>query len=368
MNYRAIGLMSGSSLDGLDIVCAAFEAAGGRWSYRIEAADCLPYPPAWRERLRDAVALPALDYQLLHSEYGHYLGRQVNAFIAANDLQYRVALVASHGHTTFHLPPRLTGQLGCGAAIAAETGLPVVSDLRALDVALGGQGAPIVPTGERLLFPDIRWFLNLGGIANLTASHGARMAAFDTCPANRVLDLLAARAGAAFDEGGRIAASGSVDTAVLAALDALPYYALPYPKSLANDFGTDTVFPILSAAGLSPADALRTAVEHIARQVARGVAGVIDAGDADPPPAGGGTLLVTGGGALNHFLVRRIADHLEPLRLRAEPADPLLANYKEALIMALLGVLRWREEPTTRPEVTGATWASVGGALWMGRT
>jgi len=356
--------MSGSSLDGLDIVCAAFEAAGGGWTYQVEAAACIPYPAEWRDRLRDAVGLSARDYLLLHVEYGHYLGRQVNDFIAANALQYRVSLVASHGHTTFHMPPRMTGQLGCGAAIAAETGLPVVSDLRALDVALGGQGAPIVPMGERLLFPDIRWFLNLGGIANLTASRGGRMVAFDTCPANRVLDLLAARAGAAYDEDGRIAASGRVDTPVLDALDALPYYTLPYPRSLANDFGTDTVFPILAASGLSPADALRTAVEHIARQVARAVADVIDRGDADPP--GGDTLLVTGGGALNGFLVRRIAEHLEPLRLRAEAADPLLANYKEALVMALLGVLRWREEPTTTPDVTGATRASVGGALWMG--
>lgn len=368
MNYRAIGLMSGSSLDGLDIVCAAFEVSGGAWSHRIEAAACMPYPEEWRERLSTATSLSALDYQLLHSDYGHYLGRCVNEFIEGNDLQYRVSLVASHGHTTFHLPPRMTGQVGCGAAIAAVTGLPVVSDLRALDVALGGQGAPIVPMGERLLFPDTRWFLNLGGIANLTASGegGARQVAFDTGPANRVLNLLAAQEGLAYDEDGRMAASGRVDEPVLATLDALPYYAMPYPKSLANDFGTGTVHPILASSGLSTADALRTCVEHIARQVAHSVAQVIDRGDAPSPD--GGTMLVTGGGALNGFLVRRIDEHLQPMRLRAEAADPLIANYKEALIMALLGVLRWREEVTTMPDVTGATRAGIGGALWMGHS
>lgn len=366
MNYRAIGLMSGSSLDGLDIVCASFEVSGGVWSYRLEAADCIPYPDDWRERLRTATGLSALEYQLLHSDYGHYLGGCVNEFIAANDLQYRVSLVASHGHTTFHLPPRMTGQIGCGAALAAATGLPVVTDLRALDVALGGQGAPIVPMGEKLLFPDTRWFLNLGGIANLTASAGGRQVAFDACPANRVLNMLAAREGAAYDEGGRIAASGRIDASVLAQLDALPYYAMPYPKSLANDFGTDTVHPILASSGLSTPDALRTCVEHIARQVAASVARVMERGDA--PSGDGGSMLVTGGGALNDFLVRCIDEHLQPMRLRAEAADPLLANYKEALIMALLGVLRWREEATTMPDVTGASRAGIGGALWMGHS
>jgi anhydro-N-acetylmuramic acid kinase len=366
MNYRAIGLMSGSSLDGLDIACAAFEVSGGGWSYRIEAADCIPYPDEWREGLRTAIGLSALDYLLLHSEYGHYLGRCVNAFIADHDLHYRVSLVASHGHTTFHLPPRMTGQIGCGAAIAAETGLPVVTDLRALDVALGGQGAPIVPMGEKLLFPDTHWFLNLGGIANLTASSGGRQVAFDACPANRVLNMLAAREGLAYDEDGRLAASGSVDAGVLAQLDALPYYDMPYPKSLANDFGTDIVHPILAASGLSTADALRTCVEHVARQIAASVARVMDMGDA--PPADGGSMLVTGGGALNGFLVHRIDEHLQPMRLRAEAAEPMLANYKEALIMALLGILRWREEATTLPEVTGASRAGIGGALWMGHS
>lgn len=364
MVYRAIGLMSGSSLDGLDIVCAEFHVSGRAWSYQIEAAACLPYPEEWSVRLRSSVHLSALDYQILHSDYGHYLGQQVNTFIADHGLQYKISLVASHGHTTFHLPPRMTGQIGCGAAIAAETGLPVVSDLRVIDVALGGQGAPIVPMGERLLFPNIRWFLNLGGIANLTAVGDTIQCAFDVCPANRVLNMLVAREGLAYDEDGQLAATGQVDVDLLSRLNALPYYGQPYPKSLANDFGTDIVYPMLATAQHSTRDACRTYVEHIAAQIAVSVRQVIADGTVPPPLQE--DILLTGGGALNRFLVSRIEDFLVPLSLSVKVAESPLANYKEALIMALLGILRWREESTTLSSVTGASRPSIGGALWMG--
>ncbi len=190
MIYRAIGLMSGSSLDGLDIAFAEFHENGGKWDFEIKAAECYPYSTEWVNRLKKATELNAFDYQLLHIEYGHYLGREVNRFIDAHDLHYQVGLVSSHGHTTFHDPSRgLTAQLGDGASIAAETGLPVVSDLRAMDVALGGQGAPIVPIGEQLLFNDYAYFLNVGGIANISFNQTPYIA-FDVCAANRVLNML----------------------------------------------------------------------------------------------------------------------------------------------------------------------------------
>lgn len=362
MIYRAIGLMSGSSLDGLDIAFVEFEETGGRWSFSLLETACVPYDGEWQERLAGATLLNARDYQVLHSEYGHHIGRCVNAFIEERGLQYKVGLVASHGHTTFHMPPVMTGQIGCGAAIAAETGLPVVTDLRAMDVALGGQGAPIVPMGEKLLFPEYRYFLNIGGIANISVDRPDGRVAFDTSPANRVLNLLAARLGMPYDDGGRVAADGRVDDGLLSALDSLGYYGMPYPKSLANDFGTDVVLPLVDSHGLDTADALRTFTEHIAVQVHRGVADAkASSGTAEE------RLLITGGGALNGFLVSRIADLLSPLGINAEAADETIASYKEALIMALLGVLRWREEETVMASVTGARRSSVGGALWMGQ-
>ncbi len=155
MVYRVIGLMSGSSLDGLDIVFAEFHESAGKWTYEIKASACYEYSAEWEQKLKGSVKLSALEYQLLHTSYGELTGQLVNRFINDNNLHYQVQLISSHGHTSFHLPAqKMTAQLGDGAAIAAITGINVVSDLRAMDIALGGQGTPIVPIGEMLLFPQ----------------------------------------------------------------------------------------------------------------------------------------------------------------------------------------------------------------------
>lgn len=357
MIYRAIGIMSGSSLDGLDIAFVEFHENGGKWQFEIQQADCLPYTPEWKSRLENAVSLNALEYQLLHADYGHYIGVRVNEFIDRHDLYYKVAVIGSHGHTTFHMPERrMTGQIGEGAAIAAETGLTVVSDLRALDVALGGQGAPIVPIGEQLLLEQYRYLLNIGGIANVSIKD-TRYRAFDICAANRVLNLLAEELGKAYDENGTLAAEGVVNEALLNELNALAYYQLPAPKSLANDFGTDTVYPLLKRYGGRVQDQLRTYVEHIAQQVCRTL-------EADEHYGEEATqLLVTGGGALNGFLINRLK---EMLKITVVVPDEKLVLFKEALIMALIAVLRWREETNVLSSVTGASRDSAGGAMWLG--
>ncbi|MBS1662566.1 MAG: anhydro-N-acetylmuramic acid kinase [Bacteroidetes bacterium] len=355
MVYKVIGLMSGSSLDGLDIAYVHLQekAATGKgprtWEYTLVKTACYDYSEEWKERLTNAPSLSALDYQLLHTEYGHYLGEQVLKFIDEFSLYYQVQLIASHGHTAFHLPAKkMTAQLGDGAAIAAKTKINVVSDLRALDVALGGQGAPIVPIGERLLFPEYDAFLNLGGIANIARKGFG----FDVCPANRVLNVLASREGFAYDEGGKLAAAGKVNDALLQRLNALPYYQQAPPKSLANEFGIRTVLPMLD--GLPVLDGLRTYVEHIAIQIAN-AAGLLGAE---------GKLLITGGGVHNEFLIARL---LDLLKLEVVLPDTQLADYKEALIMALIGVLRWREENNVLASVTGASRDSIGGAVWIGQ-
>ena len=384
MVYRAIGLMSGSSLDGLDIAFSEFHENGGKWSYEILKADCLPYTSVWIARLKNAVSLNALDYQILHTDYGHYLGQQVNQFIEKNELQYKVALIASHGHTTFHIPAKkMTAQLGDGAAIAAETQLPVVSDLRAMDVAFGGQGAPIVPIGEKLLLGNYDYFLNLGGIANISAKplcpngetwQRDEVVAFDICPANRVLNMLANEAGAAYDKGGEMASLGKVNNSLLEKLNKLNYYKQPYPKSLANDFGTDIVYPIIKESGIAANDALRTFVEHSTLQIRNTIADLkgqqpatISHPDPERSEGEGQQLLATGGGAFNTFFIQQLKDKLAELNIEVIVPDEKLVNYKEALIMALIGVLRWREEYNVISSVTGAVRASVGGALWMGQ-
>lgn len=360
MIYRAIGIMSGSSLDGLDIVFAELLENGGKWSYEIQASALYPYSDVWKARLQGATDLSALDYQLLHTEYGHYLGAEVNRFIEEHNLHYKIGLIASHGHTTFHLPAqKMTAQLGDGAAIAAVTGLPVVSDLRALDVAFGGQGAPIVPIGEKLLFPDYSLFLNLGGIANLSFNLPSGYIAYDVCAANRVLNMLAAEKGKDYDDGGMMAASGTVHEGLLQQLNVLDYYKRPHPKSLANSFGTDEVFPLVQAAALSTEDALRTYTEHVVQQLVKAIS--------SNNPEAGARLLVSGGGALNTFLVQRLTDSLQPLGVEVVVPDSATINFKEALVMALIGVLRWRQEYNVLSTVTGASRDSIGGAVWIGQ-
>jgi len=356
--YNAIGLMSGSSLDGLDIVFAEFNEQGGKWSYDIKITECYPYSPEWKKKLESATTLSAGDYLLLHSAYGHYLGREVQRFIQQNGLEFKVALVSSHGHTTFHMPDRgMTAQLGDGAAIAAEIKLPVITDLRAMDVALGGQGAPIVPIGEKLLLGDHDYYLNIGGIANISFPSDTYIA-YDVCPANRVLNLLAAEAGKEYDDKGSMAASGKTDQDVLSRLNAQEYYGYPYPKSLANDFGTEILFPIVRGVANIP-DALRTYVEHICEQLRNAVLRL-------PPAKKGARMLVTGGGALNDFLVSRLQTRLESLGVEVVVPSAELISNKEALIMAFIGVLRWRQETNVLSSVTGASGDSIGGAVWHG--
>lgn len=350
--------MSGSSLDGLDIAFIQFEEQSRKWQFEILEAECFPFEGDWADRLRDATSLSARDHALLDADLGHYIGREVNRFIDKYGLHYKAALVASHGHTSFHIPPRVTVQIGSGAAIAAETGLPVVSDLRAVDVALGGQGAPIVPIGEKLLWKDVPMFLNIGGIANISINTGSAYLAYDICPANRVLNMLASTIGKAYDENGAMAEAGVVIDTLFEELNALDYYARPYPKSLANEYGTDVVYPRLEVGGRRLEDVMRTYVEHIAYQVYRAVEPhAHELGDSP-------SIMITGGGAFNRFLVDRIRHMLEPLRVEVDVPDEKIVKYKEALIMGLLGVLRWRDEPTTLASVTGARRDSVGGAVW----
>jgi anhydro-N-acetylmuramic acid kinase len=365
MVYRAIGIMSGSSLDGLDIVFVEFHEQGGKWNYEIKASACYPYSGEWVEKLRSAIGLSAKDYMQLHSDYGHYIGQEVRRFMSDQQLQFKVGLVSSHGHTTFHVPSRkMTAQLGDGAAIASELQLPVITDLRAMDVAFGGQGAPIVPIGEKYLLGNYDYYLNLGGIANISSNTPNRYIAYDICAANRVLNMLVNTVGKEYDDKGSISASGIMDEQLLKKLNQLDYYQQPFPKSLANDFGTDLVYPLIRDTGIAVPDGLRTYVEHIAVQVYNSVASLQSI--ENNPGKKISRMLVTGGGALNDFLVKRIREMLASLDTEVVVPEAELVNFKEAMIMAFIGVLRWRQEYNVLSSVTGASRDSIGGALWLG--
>jgi anhydro-N-acetylmuramic acid kinase len=360
MQYNVVGLMSGSSLDGLDIAFVRFEEGAGKWQFELAETACIPYPDAWRQNLAGLNSLSARDYLMMHTAYGHYLGNCVNDFLEEKNLAYQIQLIASHGHTAFHFPSRhTTAQLGDGAAIAAVTGIRTITDFRSTDVALGGQGAPIVPIGEKLLFPEYDLFLNIGGIANLSAK-GEKFFGFDICPANRILNLLANQTEKGFDENGRIASRGNVDEQLLHRLNDFSFYNQHYPKSLGNEFGLEEIFPVVLKAGLTLQDALRTYVEHIVVQVKRGVLLLKEEMKTKEQLR----LLITGGGAHNRFLTERLEEELLPAGIECIKPSESLINYKEALVIALMGALRWREDINIMHSVTGASKDSINGAVW----
>lgn len=363
---RVIGLMSGSSLDGLDIACIDFIPSGENWSFKILHAQTIPYSNEWVQRLSHANELDARAYLLLHTSYGRYLGERVNGFLEKYQVNpEEIDLIASHGHTVFHEPwNRMTGQIGDGAAISAETGISVVSDLRAMDVAYGGQGAPIVPIGEKFLFSQYRLLLNLGGIANMTDQK--YQIAFDICPANRVLNKLVGEyLQKEYDENGQYAAKGTINEDLLERLNQLDYYEKIYPKSLSNTFGLEIVYPLLTSSQLDIHDLLRTYVEHIVQQICRSIQMIIDQNNQDPSDYQGCQMLITGGGAHNQYLFQCLQNRLrEQFGIEVEYPEKNLVDFKEALIMAWIGLLRVENKPNVLASVTGAQIDSIGGAFW----
>jgi anhydro-N-acetylmuramic acid kinase len=337
----------------VDIAYCVFTNDGFRWTYNIAKAETIDYTTLWKDKLRSLEGTDALTFAETHINYGHYLGGLVADFMKKHALT--PDFVASHGHTIFHQPEKhFTLQIGDGASMAAECGCTVVCDFRTTDVALGGQGAPLVPIGDRLLFGEHTYCLNMGGFANISFEEKGRRVAFDVCPVNIVLNTLAETTGAAFDCEGNMAATGTADTALLTELNNLHYYHRKPPKSLGKEWVLCELMPLLDKYSISVNDKLRTVCEHIAMQIAE----TLSAGTHS-------SVLVTGGGAYNRFLINLIK---EKTTNEIVLPDDITINYKEALIFAFLGVLRMRNEVNCLRSVTGATADSTGGAVYRAHT
>ena len=348
--YRVIGLMSGTSLDGVDLASCVFTLNDNCWSYRINVAETFPYSDEWISLLSSLMKTDAFSYAKANSELGYYFGNLIRTFILSNRLE--ADFVASHGHTVFHQPGiGLTTQIGSGAAMAATCGLPVVCDFRSTDVALGGQGAPLVPIGDALLFSDYAFCLNLGGFSNISYDIDGLRIAYDVCPVNTVMNQLAKRLGKEYDHDGLIARSGNIDLSLLEKLNALDYYDMKPPKSLGFEWCNENIWPLMNEAKLSVPDLMRTFVEHIVIQLSRSVVDFVS-----------GKILITGGGAKNKFLRERFA--AQSKHKLVFPSD-FMIDYKEALIFSFLGVLRARGEINCLSSVTGASRDSVGGAIYL---
>ncbi|NIF04569.1 anhydro-N-acetylmuramic acid kinase [Chryseobacterium sp. Tr-659] len=337
MKTLAIGLMSGTSLDGLDICLAEFERQD-KWTFQILKAETFPYSDEWEKRLKNSISLSAEDLLELNSDYGFYLGQKVREFINKYQLK-NIDLIASHGHTVFHQPQRkFTHQIGDGRAIKLETGLPVIFDFRSQDVLMKGNGAPLVPIGDALLFSEYGACLNLGGFSNISLQLNGRRIAFDIAPVNIILNHFAQKLNKSFDENGELARKGRIHEDILCQLNALDFYQQSHPKSLGVEWCNQHIFPVLE--NMDTPDALATFTEHAARQIAS----VISQNDiAD--------ILITGGGAYNTFLIEKIKT-----KTRSEIIIPekQIIDYKEALIFAFMGVLRMNNEVNVLSSATGS--------------
>ena len=346
--YIVLGMMSGTSLDGLDLALCRFKKEDNEWQYDIISSTTIEYETDFKQRLGNAIQASGYELLKLDCDFGKLIALEIKLFLAKEKLQ--PTLIASHGQTIFHRPELgFTTQIGNGAVIAAETGITTVCDFRSLDVALGGQGAPLVPVGDEYLFGKYDLCLNLGGFSNISYKQNGIRKAFDISPCNLPLNLLAQQLGLTYDKDGAMARSGKVDKELLEQLDNLPFYQTQGPKSLGFEWLESHFLPHILNAEIAVEDKLCTVTEHIAGQIAR-IAN----------PVSGSTLLITGGGANNRFLIERLSDLSNK---QVIIPDRQTIEYKEALVFAFLGLLRMRGEINCFASVTGATQDSSCGAI-----
>lgn len=330
--------MSGTSLDGLDICFVKFSQKNSMWNFEILQAETIPYTPELKEILKNSVALSAEELLALHSEYGFYLGRETQKFITKYSL-HNIDLIASHGHTAFHQPNRkFTCQIGDGRAITIETGLPVVYDFRSQDVLLGGNGAPLVPIGDELLFGEYDACLNLGGFSNISFKKSGERIAFDIAPVNIVLNKISQDLGKNYDENGDLARKGTVDRQLLEELNKLEFYHHQHPKSLGVEFCNQYIFPLLQ--NTDSITALSTFTEHSAVQISK----IFNDNNLKK-------VLFTGGGTYNSYLIEKIKSKTSSEIIIPEKT---IIDFKEALIFAFMGVLRMNNEINVLASATGS--------------
>jgi len=347
---EVLGIMSGTSLDGIDMAdCILQYHPSSGWDYSIKAAGCYPYDKRWESYLRNAHKLSSDSLISLHFEYAVFLAEQINQFISSRSLH--PSLLALHGHTIFHQPARgYTFQLGHPGVLAAHTGIEVAGDFRSVDVALGGQGAPLVPLGDRLLFPVYDACLNLGGFANISFEKDGDRMAFDICPLNMALNYLAKKAECAYDEDGQMARKGQIIPGLLDSLESLSFYKQHGPKSLGREWFETEVKSLFNEKNIP--GQLATYIEHICLRIAAEVKNYAI-----------GSMLITGGGTHNTFLIENIRKHCPDLDIHIP--EPLIIDFKEALVFALLGLLRKHEMLNVLSSYTGAKRSSCSACLYL---
>lgn len=352
---KIIGLMSGTSLDGLDLVYCHIWKASENWSFDIKQAKSISYSQEMHGKLKNAISLSAVDLLELNANYGTWLGEQTKIFI--DEYKFDVDCVASHGHTTHHRPEKgFTFQIGSGQHLANACRQKVVCDFRTNDVALDGQGAPLVPIGDRLFFDEYDFCLNLGGISNISFDKEGQRLAYDIGLANMILNHITQKEKLSYDAGGKLARQGKTNPEMLRQLNALEFYQLPFPKSIGYEWFVQKVVPIVDSTLDTMQNLLNTSIHHICEQIALQIKANID-----KPKS---TLLVTGGGALNDFLIETLQEKLGD-SIEVIIPSKIIIEFKEALVFALMGVLRLENDINVLSSVTGAKRDSSSGVVFL---
>lgn len=338
--YNIISVMSGTSLDGIDLAHINFEIINGKWSFQILECETIGYSKKWIEQLKIAVGFSELELQKLNTDYTLLLGNVIFDFIDKYKIK-NIDAVCSHGHTILHQPQNgITLQIGNLPEIAALCKQKVVCDFRVQDVKLGGQGAPLVPIGDRILFSYYDYCLNLGGFSNISFEENGKRIAFDISPVNTVLNFYANQLDLDYDDKGKISRTGTINSGLLNDLNRLDFYRKKHPKSLGFEFVKEIILPLIESYSIVKEDKLATFTEHIALQIALAL------------PNKKNNLFITGGGAYNDYLIERIQFHLPVIKIVIP--ERKIIEFKEALIFGLLGVLKLRNEINTLRSVTGA--------------
>jgi len=340
IKYTVLGVMSGTSLDGIDLAICTF-TKNQEWEYKIEKSNTLKYPFSWKSKLGTLHTQNKATVEQTDIQFGQYIGQTINTFLNNE----KVDFIASHGHTIFHQPEKnYTLQIGCGKTISNTTKITTINNFRSLDISLNGQGAPLVPIGDLLLFPEHKYCVNLGGFANISIKSNEKIIAFDICPTNIVLNNICKELEIEYDSNGDISREGKIIPTLLKQLNQLDFYIKKAPKSLGREWVEENIFPILK--NNNSQDLLCTFCEHVAIQIGKFLTDE--------------SALFTGGGVFNSFLMERIRFHS-----KSEIIVPNkeLIEFKESLIFALLGVLRFRREVNCLQSVTGADRDNCGGLI-----
>lgn len=344
----AIGLMSGTSIDGIDLVYVKF-LKNSHKNFKILASETVAYSLEWKQMLQNGIHFSSEELLQLDISYGKHLGVVLNNFIHNYKIE-TLDFIASHGHTILHQPEKgITLQVGSGKEIAKITKQKVVCDFRTQDVKLGGQGAPLVPIGDELLFSEFDFCLNLGGFSNVSFNKNNERVAFDICPVNIVLNFYANKIGLEYDASGKIASEGKLNQELLDALNSLDFYSRKPPKSLGLEWVQKEIFPLINKFEVDVSSVLRTFVEHVAIQIAK----IIKDSKA---------VLITGGGVYNSFLMERLKCYTN---VKVVESSDALINYKEALIFAFLGVLKIDNQVNCLQSVTGASKNHSSGVIFL---